>query len=283
MEKAMTELTSRQIREMNYYSQFALNFDVNKQIDFSPIEGPLLEKERRPWNSYWRTYEIVVDHHKDHPSQKTMELLDFGCGPGDNALKFRRAGYYVTGFDICEKNIETCNKLFELNGHENGGFFLVSPAEKLPFADESFDVVAGIDILHHVDIPQAILEVRRVLKNNGIAIFREPIEVPFFDRIRNSKLILHFFPNKASLEAHITEDERKLNYEDLRAITKIFPEITIERSLIVSRFDKFFRRHNNSSPSFLEKCDYYLSKLLPVWANLGGAAVIIVSKKKRSV
>lgn len=277
----MNTLTDRQLREKNYYSQFALNFDTNN-IDFSPVEGPLKESERRPWNSYWRTYEIPVDHIKNHStslSNAQLKLLDFGCGPGDNALRFSHVGYHVTGFDICDENINNCKKIFEQNNCQDRAEFIVSTAEDLKFSDACFDVVVGIDILHHVDIPKALKEVDRVLKENGVAIFREPIEVPLLDTLRNSWPMKQLFPNKPSLEAHITEDERKLNSADLKLIKDYFPETTIERSLVISRLDKFFRKHGDKSPSVLEKWDHFLMKLFPIWGNLGGAAVIIIKKR----
>jgi len=273
----MSTMSERQLREKEYYEKYAHSFNLNEDIDFSPIEGPLLERERRPWNSYWRTYEVPIDFFKNLNNQKAT-LLDFGCGPGDNSLRFSRIGYYVIGFDISEANIENCKKLFAKNNQSEKATFLVSVAESLPFEDESFNVVSGIDILHHVDIPVAIKEVRRVLKSGGIAIFREPIEVPFLDFIRNTRLVKFFVPNEASLENHITEDERKLNINDFKALEKEFPNISIERSLILSRFDKFLRSKNNKKASILEKIDYLLCKIIPFYSQLGGAAVIILKK-----
>lgn len=273
----MTELSARQLREKEYYEQYASKFDVNQTIDFAPIEGPLLGKERRPWNSYWRTYELPVEYFLNNNGNKNFELLDLGCGPGDNSLRFSRIGYKVTGFDISASNIENCKKLFEQNNCSDRGHFLVSVAEKLEFKNESFEVVAGVDILHHIDIPKTMREVKRILKPGGVAVFREPVEVPFLDWIRNTAIVRFFVPNAASLDAHITEDERKLNINDFKNIQEVFPDMVIERSLILSRFDKFLRR-NSKGASFLEQVDYFLIKIIPGYALLGGGAVIILKK-----
>lgn len=274
-----TLLTERQLREKEYYEQYAEQNSISGPVDFSPIDGVLLGTERRPWNSYWRTYELPINAYLSlkPAAQQEAKLLDFGCGPGDNSLRFSRVGFKVTGFDISENNIKSCKNLFERNS--TPGTFVVSVAEKLPFADNTFEVVAGVDILHHVDIVRSINEVRRVLKTNGVAVFREPIEVPLLDNIRNTALVKMLVPNKASLENHITEDERKLNQVDLALIKKIFPEMKVERSLILSRLDKFVRRGNNPKASFLEKLDYVLCKIIPFYEKLGGAAVIVLTKK----
>lgn len=272
------QLTQRQHREKEYYEKYFEQNKITGTIDFSPIDGVIHGTERRPWNSYWRTYELPIISYREVTSKIKTEvnLLDFGCGPGDNSLRFSRAGFKVTGFDISENNIESCKTLFKENKTE--GNFIVSVAEELPFADESFEVVAGIDILHHVDIVKSIKEVRRVLKTGALAVFREPIEVPILDNLRNTALVTMFIPNRVSFEKHITEDERKLNKADLELIKSIFPDITIERSLILSRLDKFIRRRKSSKASFLEKVDHILCKYIPFYKNLGGAAVIILKK-----
>lgn len=273
----MQQLTERQIREKQYYDQFAVKHAINEHIDFAPVEGPLLNKERRPWNSYWRTYEVAVDMASKLKTQAYQPtLLDFGCGAGDNSIRFSRAGFKITGFDISENNIKSCKQLFEKNNIEAD--FRVTVAEALPFTNETFDMVAGIDILHHVDIPTSIREVRRVLKKNGVAVFREPLEATLFDSIRNTSLVLKFFPNTASLEAHITEDERKLNSNDLQALKEVFPDMRIERSLVIARFDRFFRKLSDPKPSLLEKIDYNISRFIPFYSKMGGAAVIILKK-----
>lgn len=270
-------LSNRQLREKEYYAQYAAKFDPNQTIDFSPVDGPLLEKERRPWNSYWRTYELPIDlllKQEKSDQLNEVKLLDFGCGPGDNSLRFSRAGFQVSGFDISEENIQNANALFKYNNSKAN--FVASPSESLPFKDQEFDVVIGIDILHHVDIEKSMIELKRVLRKGGIAIFREPVEVPALDYIRNTALVKYFVPNSMSLENHITEDERKLNINDFKIISSVFPNTTIERSLVLSRFDKFFRKEGATNSSPLEKADYYLNKVFPFWGSLGGGAVIII-------
>ena len=53
-------------------------------------------------------------------------------------------------------------------------------AHHLDFPDESFDLVFGRAILHHLDFETAIKEVKRVLKRGGHAAFAEPLgDSPF--------------------------------------------------------------------------------------------------------
>lgn len=261
-------LTERQKRERRFYDRYAAYFNpAAKEVDFAPVEG----RERRPWNSYWYLYQKAAEDFK--PGAR---LLDFGSGPGENALRFSRLGFEVCGFDISETNARLANELFSGRGAK--GEFVVSGAESLPYPDESFDVVAGIDILHHVDIPASLRECRRVLKKGGKAYFREPVESAFWDWLRNTRPVLAFAPKSASLENHITEDERKLTEADEEVLKEVFPNSRRKHFCVFSRFDKLFRKGSDPAPSFLERVDMALTGLFPGAAGMAGAAVYELEK-----
>lgn len=261
------DLTERQKREKEYYEQYSQSFDMDREVDFSPI----VSGESRPWNSYWAIYQLVQE--KFQPGKR---LLDFGSGPGDNALRFAKIGYEVEGFDISEGNVSIAKRLF--NKYQMEGNFQVSSAENLPFPDETFDVIAGVDILHHVDIEKSLLECRRVLKKGGVAYFREPLEVDLIDKVRNTALVKMIAPKDKSFEHHITEDERKLNNIDLETIAKVFPNIVTKRYFFLARFDRFYRKGSDASPSVLEQLDALLFKVFPPLKNLGGVVMLILKK-----
>lgn len=261
------ELTDRQQREKEYYEQYSQSFDASQEVDFSPV----LSGELRPWNSYWSIYQLAQEQFGVGKA-----LLDFGSGPGDNALRFAKIGYDVSGFDISEGNVAIANHLF--NKYQMAGSFQVSSAEKLPFKEESFDVIAGVDILHHVDIRQSMLECLRVLKKGGSAFFREPLEVDLLDKLRNTSLVKMIAPKDKSFEHHITEDERKLNSNDLKIIEEIFPNMITKRYFFLARLDRFYRKGSDPAPSLLEKLDSFLFKICPPLKNLGGVVIIILKK-----
>src|ERR1051325_3406723 len=48
-------------------------------------------------------------------------------------------------------------------------------AENLAFADNSVDLICGMGILHHLDLGRSFIELSRVLKPGGKAIFLEPL------------------------------------------------------------------------------------------------------------
>lgn len=101
-----------------------------------------------------------------------LEIVDVGCGEGQNALAMAAAGARVSGFDPFIAGKEWTN-------HGTGSFRLVkASADGLPLEEHSADVVLFIFSLHHV--PQAKLgaaldEARRVLKPSGRLLVAEPL------------------------------------------------------------------------------------------------------------
>ncbi len=84
-------------------------------------------------------------------------------------------------------------------------------AHSLAFKDNSFDIIFGTSILHHLDFNKSLKEIRRVLKNNGQIIFREPLGI---NPITN---LIRFFTPKAR-----TKNERPLRLKELKLIKDNF-------------------------------------------------------------
>lgn len=188
-----------------------------------------------------------------------------------------KVGYKISGFDISESQVATCRRRAAEFGYTDRCDFSVQLAENLQYDDDSFDCIVGIDILHHIEIEPAIREVHRVLKDDGVAIFREWIEVPAFDLIRESRLVRSFFSKEMSFDEHRTHDERKLNREDMAIIKSIFPNVHNQRFCISSRVRRFFPKRD-VGPCRFEKFDRQLMKIAPPASALGGEIVLELRK-----
>jgi ubiquinone/menaquinone biosynthesis C-methylase UbiE len=97
------------------------------------------------------------------------KVLEIGCGTGLFTQKFFDATKAeITAIDISQDLLDEAKRnLPQVN-------FKKDDAMKLSFADESFDVVFGSSVLHHLDFKPALEEIYRVLKKGGRMIFAEP-------------------------------------------------------------------------------------------------------------
>ena len=263
----MKALSERQRRELEFYEQFSRRND-SPIVSFAPIKG----QRARPGNSYWHLISLVKRNFRS-PDQK---LLDFGCGKGDSAPIFSRIGYEVFGFDVSPNNISIAKHLAHKYGIKERTHFQVGVAEELDYPDDFFDVVVGTDILHHVEISQTMSECSRVLKKGGLAIFHEPIRVPVFDTLRETRFGNWLVPKEVSLERHVTQDERKLTLDDIEVVRSIGAYSSTERFLLFSRLERFMKKHAESP--FLEQVDYHLLKRFSFLRRFAGVVVIVVIK-----
>jgi ubiquinone/menaquinone biosynthesis C-methylase UbiE len=97
-----------------------------------------------------------------------LDVLDVGCGQGIDLVRYARAGANVTGVDLTPRHVELARTHLEVSGLS--GTVAQGDAERLPFADDSFDRVSSNGVLHHTpDIEAALREIRRVLRPGGEA------------------------------------------------------------------------------------------------------------------
>lgn len=143
---------------------------------------------------------------------KGKNILDLGCGAGEASIYFAINGANVTASDISEEMLVVVSRLAEK--FKAPVKTIKATSEKINIPNESFDVIYGNSVLHHVDIKQTIKEAKRLLKKDGIAIFIEPISYnPAINIYRNMAKDVR------------TPDEHPLHLSDFRNIRNIFADI----------------------------------------------------------
>lgn len=76
--------------------------------------------------------------------RKGMKVLDLGCGDGNTAIPFARAGAEVTGVDIAKNLVDAGNERAKQEGLTNIRFFEGDAADLSPLGDGEFDLTVSI-------------------------------------------------------------------------------------------------------------------------------------------
>ncbi len=109
-------------------------------------------------------------------------VLDAGCGPGHTALTFAPHVARVTAVDLADAMLDQGRALAAQRRIGNVDFQRAD-VEKLPFDDAAFDLVVTRYSAHHwPNLPLALRQIRRVLRQNGgcflladVVSFNEPV------------------------------------------------------------------------------------------------------------
>jgi ubiquinone/menaquinone biosynthesis C-methylase UbiE len=96
------------------------------------------------------------------PSQS--KLLEIGAGMGENTSSLLNMSFKVTSTDISSRSVEVMRNKFSKYSNFSAE---VADMEKLPFADESFDVVCSAGSLSYGDNQIVMNEINRALKPGG--------------------------------------------------------------------------------------------------------------------
>jgi SAM-dependent methyltransferase len=129
------------------------------------------------WTAVSRFYETAagsLDQYRHLLASRCrgLTVLEYGCGEGESAIELADHGAIVRGIDISNRRVERARELAA--GRKNVAFDVMT-AEELSFEDDSFDVICGMSVLHHLNLERALAEVARTLKPGGEAIFLEPL------------------------------------------------------------------------------------------------------------
>jgi SAM-dependent methyltransferase len=196
-----------------------------------------------------------------------LRVLDLGCGHGMASVVLARRGAVVTACDLSPGYVREARARADANGVQPR--LLVCNAERLPFADASFERIWGNAILHHLDLRQAARELQRVLTPGGVAVFCEPWAG---NRWLNWARRGLPYPGKQR-----TADEAPLSPDHLDQLRHVLPHLHVRGYQLLSMLGRVVKQP--ALVSGLVWCDALLLRRLPRWQRYCRYVVVIAQKE----
>jgi ubiquinone/menaquinone biosynthesis C-methylase UbiE len=104
-------------------------------------------------------------------SVQGKSILEVGCGIGDGTFELAKCAERVIAVELDRKRLKLAFDFFS-HPHIN---YIIMDGCRLGFKDESFDIVISFEVIEHLEDQERYLsEIRRVLKNGGMAIISTP-------------------------------------------------------------------------------------------------------------
>ncbi|MFH1754041.1 MAG: methyltransferase domain-containing protein [Candidatus Omnitrophota bacterium] len=141
-----------QDRDVRYYmSQYA-----------DMIDREYLEEERGRRQASVRILKRIERH------KRQGKILDIGCANGFLLDEARRRKWDAYGVEVSKWAVGYAREKFNLN-------VTMGTLRKAAFADGTFDVIVLLDVLEHLTDPKyTLIEIRRILKNDGVLYISTP-------------------------------------------------------------------------------------------------------------
>jgi ubiquinone/menaquinone biosynthesis C-methylase UbiE len=127
------------------------------------------ERERTP---YFKSQLAIVI---SMLAGKSGQILDLGCAAGGEIPEFRARDFSVVGIDISSHMLRFARRRF---ANDQRVHFCRADVDQLPFSNQSMDHVVCLGVFEFLpDYNAAMLEIQRVLRPGGLAIFAVPSRI----------------------------------------------------------------------------------------------------------
>lgn len=185
----------------------------------------LLDDKSRPDQPHWQTSlemekagheEFFAFFEVDESILRDRDVLDIGCGYGGNLLRWARShpSSLFVGIEPFPKVVTIAAGARRAYAIGNASF-LAAAGERLPFDDDSFDLIMTYDVIEHVSDPSLVLlEIARCLRPGGTYLGVFP---PYFNPLSHHLTYVtrlpwlhHMFSPQLLVDAvnHLIDDDR---------------------------------------------------------------------------
>jgi ubiquinone/menaquinone biosynthesis C-methylase UbiE len=137
-------------------------------------------------------------------------ILEIGCATGEHSLRLAQLVREVVGVDLAETAIARGRERAEAARTGNVRFVVLDAAHLSGIEDATFDKVAAIDFVEHIDdatLLSVLRETKRVLRPRGLLAIFTPCASHYVERMKLRDFVLHQTPGHIGVR-----DERQYRH-----------------------------------------------------------------------
>ncbi|EKE05476.1 MAG: methyltransferase type 11 [uncultured bacterium] len=229
--------------------------------------------------------------HKYLPNNlKNKRVLDLGCGYGASSVYFAKKGARVVAIDASPESIKLAKKLARQYKVRDRVKFITGDVEQLILEKDTYDIVFGKAILHHLTISKVVPIIHRCLvRKGGKAIFIEPLGFsPFFSlydrlfrRIARTSGELRLKQNDLSIFQTTFTNTNWIAVDILPCLLYMvyFCNLIIKNDVKPYWHRKIYDAEDNTMIGQVHTLLDRLDNFLPCWVQKFGWKIIICSTK----
>ena len=158
-------------------------YSNDENVDLSQRAGSRYPKLRKLF--HWLSGD--VDPRDFVQISDGVRVLDYGCGHAGYLKDFHERGISISGADIAEYVVESCQK----NGFD---VHKVNDFSCIPFADGEFDIVYLMQVFEHLRDPHEFMkELARILKSDGMMYLAVPNAASIWRKVFGANWVSGWF------------------------------------------------------------------------------------------
>jgi 2-polyprenyl-3-methyl-5-hydroxy-6-metoxy-1,4-benzoquinol methylase len=211
------------LQEAEFFDRWASEDAKHLEI----VDPLVLERYRRPGRLYPKEYcfQLLGD-------LREMNILDVGCGGGEDGMILAKLGAKVTGLDVSPGAIELAKQRAALNGVSDRTTFVCAPLSAAQLPEKSFDVIWIDNVLHHVlgDLEGTMRALLKAARPGALIVCSEPINLN-----KTLRKIRFLVP----VHTEVTPGERPLERPDLAVLEKLIPGLKRQHFHFLGRLTRF--------------------------------------------
>jgi len=229
--KKMTELVDQKLPDKEIFEK--MRVFVHEETRVSIRKHIQHQGHYRGINRCTKLNNLVKDFKKNPKVLET--ILDIGCGDGSITKTVS------DNLKIPKESVHGCDILEPAEKSLNFTFSLIESPGKLPYENDSFDLVYALMSLHHItELDSMLSEIHRVLKDDGIVIIREHDCVS--EELSNVLDLVHGFYSMVwsqPQEMESFEDEYFANYFTANNLNELIVKQNFKRVFGTNRDEEY--------------------------------------------